>query len=390
MAQLATKRPEKPLKQILAALNAVDATANRDPEHLQGLVVEAFATGDRMASSPVLAPETGPFGCEADDRFDPMAVRPLSPSMPVFDRSRRGSVSAESYDPARGIHEAPKTIPKTVAERTRLAKCLASNLMMKSLPETTRTALVDAMFERQVRAGEDVIVQGDAGDNFYVVETGAFSILIAGRGEVNQAGPGQSFGELALMYNQPRQATVRAVSDSVVWGLDGPTFRKVMIDIAYRRRMLHKDLLSKVKLFATLSAAEVARIAEALVPISYAAGETILQQGDLGQEFFIIAEGETSVTQGAGGTVIIAEGETSATQGAGGTGAEVNRLGPGDYFGELALLTNAPRSATVTALTAVQCLILSRSDFNRLMGPLVPYLERNSEHYKKYQKYMVA
>lgn len=398
MAQLATKRPEKPLKQILAALNAVDATANRDPEHLQGLVVEAFATGDRMASSPVLAPETGPFGCEADDHFDPMAVRPLSPSMPVFDRSRRGSVSAESYDPARGIHEAPKTIPKTVAERTRLAKCLASNLMMKSLPETTRTALVDAMFERQVRAGEDVIVQGDAGDNFYVVETGAFSILIAGRGEVNQAGPGQSFGELALMYNQPRQATVRAVSDSVVWGLDGPTFRKVMIDIAYRRRMLHKDLLSKVKLFATLSPAEVARIAEALVPISYAAGETILQQGDLGQEFFIIAEGETSVTQGAGGTgaeVITAEGGASVTQRAGGMGAEVittevNRLGPGDYFGELALLTNAPRSATVTALTAVQCLILSRSDFNRLMGPLVPYLERNSEHYKKYQKYIAA
>lgn len=223
------------------------------------------------------------------------------------------------------------------------------------------------MFERKVRAGEDIIVQGDIGDNFYIVESGSFAVLVEGKGEVTTVGPGQSFGELALMYNQPRAATVRALEDAVVWGLDGATFRKLMIDIAYRRRLLHKDLLAKVPLFATLSQPELARIAEALVPITYAAGETIIAEGDYGQEFFILAQGETRVTI---------------------RGEEVNRLGPGDYFGELALLNKAPRKATVTALSPVQCLTLSRSDFIRLMGALLPYLERNKEHYKRYQEHI--
>lgn len=326
-----------------------------------------------------LAAATPKQDAEQQDAFDPDAPAPTSPSsmMPRgFDkRSRRGSVSAESYDPSKGSTHAPLSIPKTASERSRLQSALSSNLLMKGLNETTRQQILEAMFERKVRAGEDVIRQGDIGDNFYVVESGSFSILIEGQGEVNRAGPGQSFGELALMYNQPRQATVRALEDCVVWGLDGATFRKVIIDVAYRRRMLHKDLLSKVPLFATLSPTEVARIAEALVPISYKAGETIVRQGELGQEFFILADGQTEI-------LIQESAETGP--------AAVNTLNSGDFFGELALLTNEPRSATVVAKTDAQCLVLSRSDFNRLMGPLLPYLERNREHYKKYQKYVPA
>lgn len=306
---------------------------------------------------------------DAFQEFDPdaapsPALSPSVASLRGFDkRSRRGSVSAESYDPSKGSAQAPMAIPKTASERARLEAALGSNLLVKGLGTGTRQQILEAMFERKVRAGEDIIREGDLGDNFYVVEAGQFGVYIAGRGEVTRCGPGQSFGELALMYNQPRQATVRALEDSVVWGLDGATFRKVIIDVAYRRRMLHKDLLGRVPLLAALSPAEHARIAEALVPIAYTAGDTIIRQGDLGQEFFIIAEGQTEV--------LIA-------------GKPVNSLGPGDFFGELALLTNEPRSATVMARTPVQCLVLSRADFNRLMGPLLPYLERNREHYKQY------
>ncbi len=309
---------------------------------------------------------------EAKDTFDPYGVSPrLSPVVQVqmADRSRRGSVSAESYDPAKGSTHSPFSIPKTESERSRLESCTASNILFKGLPEQTRSQIMEAMFERKVRASEIIIREGDLGDNFYLIESGKFSVLKEGVGEVNVLGTGQHFGELALMYNQPRMATVKAVEDSVVWGVDGATFRKVVIDIAYRRRMLHKDLISKVPLFATLSPPEVARISEALVPISYAAGETIIQQGDLGQEFFIIAEGSADVH--------VKRADSSVQK--------VNSLGPGDFFGELALLSNAPRSATVSALTDMQCLVLSRADFNRLMGPLLPYLERNKEHYKKYE-----
>lgn len=240
------------------------------------------------------------------------------------------------------------------------------------------------MFERKVKAGEDVIRQGDIGDNFYIVESGLFSVLVEGKGEVTQVEPGQSFGELALMYNQPRQATVRALADSIIWGLDGATFRKVIIDISYKRRLFHKDLLSKVPLFATLSPLEVSRISEALVPIQYAPGEIIIQQGDYGQEFFIISEGQTEVfiDQQAPKDEALEATPPKPTL--------VNTLGPGDYFGELALLNKEPRTATVKALTLVKCLTLSRSDFTRLMGPLLPYLERNQEHYRSYEQHIPA
>lgn len=343
-------------------------------------MASAFEKADEVPvfETPFATTTTGGGSLQEQlDSFDPEKPSFIkeNPNLKASLRNRRGSVSAESYDPAKGSTQSPLSIPKTASERARLQEALSHNLMMKGLPESTRAQILEAMFERKVRAGEDIIVQGDIGDNFYVVESGSFAILIDGKGEVNRALPGQSFGELALMYNQPRMATVRALEDAVVWGLDGSTFRKVIIDIAYRRRMLHKDLLGKVPLFATLSPAEVARIAEALVPISYAQGETIISQGDVGQEFFILAEGTTEIT-------LIGED--------GGPAQKVNELGPGDYFGELALLTNAPRSATVTAITPVQCLVLSRSDFNRLMGPLLSYLERNREHYKKYEKYIAA
>lgn len=371
MEQLALKRPDRPLTAVKAAILSVEATANRDPEHLRSLVQESF---EKESKSLFVLP-TVYDDHEGEDVFPEFDPTPraalLSPISSAQQRGRRGSVSAESYDPAKGSSTAPMAIPKTASERARLEAAVTPCLLFRGIAEATKKQIIEAMFERKVRAGEDIIRQGDLGDNFYVVESGSFAILIEGAGEVNRCGPGQSFGELALMYNQPRQATVRALEDSCVWGLDGATFRKVIIDVAYRRRLLHKDLLARVPLLSTLSPAEHARIAEALVPVSYAPGETILRQGESGQEFFILAEGRTD---------ILIDGQL------------VNSLVPGDFFGELALLTNEPRTATVVAAEggACQCLVLSRSDFNRLMGPLLPYLERNREQYKQYQQYIQA
>ena len=72
------------------------------------------------------------------------------------------------------------------------------------------------MVEKKVQAGDVVIRQGDEGDNFYVVDDGQFEVFVNEKKAV-EIGPGGSFGELALMYNTPRAATVKALTDGVLW-----------------------------------------------------------------------------------------------------------------------------------------------------------------------------
>jgi cAMP-dependent protein kinase regulator len=103
--------------------------------------------------------------------------------------------------------------------------------MFKSLDQAQLEVMVGAMTSVHVQSGDQVIRQGDAGDLFYVVDSGEFEVYVASAGasdtKVMDVMNGGSFGELALMYGSPRAATVRAVSDGRLWALDRTTFRCV-------------------------------------------------------------------------------------------------------------------------------------------------------------------
>lgn len=95
-------------------------------------------------------------------------------------------------------------------------------------------------------------------------------------------------------------------------------------------------------------------------------GDIITNQGEAGDEFFIIEEGTAIVLQRR---------SSDAPQ------EEVGRLGRSDYFGEIALLFNRPRAATVKAQGPLKCLKLDRACFERLLGPCADILKRNMENY---------
>jgi CRP-like cAMP-binding protein len=225
------------------------------------------------------------------------------------------------------------------------------------------------MFEKTVPAGVELIRQGDEGDFFYTVNSGHFVVLKDGEKKV-EYGPGDTFGELALMYGSPRLATVKATELSTVWAVDRATFRGIVIDLSFRKRRLYEGFLRTVPLLHTLHDSELYRICDALQPVAFQPNSPIVQQGESGHEFYIIESGEAVVTMTNGEPV------------------EVARIGAGDYFGELALIYDAPRAATVKALTAVKCVTLSKADFIRLLGPVMPILQRNQEHYRKYEEYL--
>ena len=107
------------------------------------------------------------------------------------------------------------------------------------------------------------------------------------------------------------------------------------------------DALAKAPLFSALSKQELGALAKATEDIEVEEGKVLTRQGDLGREFFVIVEGDVSVTQ---------------------DGNEIRRLGPGDFFGEIALIyENARRTATVTASSPLRFFVLTRQSFRSLL-----------------------
>ena len=115
-------------------------------------------------------------------------------------------------------------------------------------------------------------------------------------------------------------------------------------------------------------------VADALEPVLYSAGDTIVRQGASGDVFFIIIEGKCNVMQ------------LDATTG---KERQIAELGPSDYFGEIALLTDRPRAATVIAAEQLKCVRLDRDRFNRVLGPCEDILRRNMAAYNKYMAHQI-
>ena len=214
-----------------------------------------------------------------------------------------------------------------------------------------------------------MISQGDAGDYFYIVEKGSFDVYVNPSGALepgpdgmgNQVGhieAGGSFGELALMYNAPRAATViSAESGCTLWALDRITFRRILMECTFARRRMYESFLGEVPLLSTLTPYERSKIADALRTQIFAEGEVIIREGDPGHSFYLLERGEADAYKGD-------------------TSNKVLHYNKGDFFGELALLNDAPRAASVVATTEVKVASLGKSAFQRLLGPVEGIMRR--------------
>ncbi|SPO32010.1 probable cAMP-dependent protein kinase type II regulatory chain [Ustilago trichophora] len=340
------------------------------------------------SQSPESAPIPAPPTNLPPSSSSTIANAPLIP--PTFNLGRRTSVSAESMAPSavNAEHDGsplPKTvIPKSEEQMQRIRGSIGNNLLFRNLEQDQYRDVLLAMKEVKVESNVTVIEQGAQGDYFYVVESGTLDVYVRspprnGDDHVQGAsasalgdkkvsyGPGSSFGELALLYAQPRAATVVSTSACTLWALDRITFRSILMETNSRRRALYEKFLMDVPLFERLSAAERAKISDSLELREYAPGQSVISQGERGSEFFIIVEGDAEVrkTKEAGREEV------------------VGKLSRGDYFGELALLNNAPRAATVAAVQgeAVKLRVVTMSEraFTRLLGPLAGILERHAK-----------
>ncbi|CAG8450556.1 6721_t:CDS:2 [Diversispora eburnea] len=354
------------------------ASGSHASEHTQGLtdlsdteVPEPAGSPDFYSAKTSIAstPTTDYFPETEEELYDdePSDL----PAIPInYNRGRRASVSAESMAPSKDKDYVKVIIPKTDEQRQRIEASIANNFLFKNLDEEQYKDVIDAMVEKRVSKNEDVIKQGGIGDFFYVVETGTFDVYVSKNEDVpelvNNYEPGGSFGELALMYNAPRAATIVATSDAVLWALDRITFRRILMENTSRKRRMYESFLSEVTILVSLEPYERQKIADALESLYYEDNELVIKQGDIGNNFYLIESGEARVTK-------VDEN---------GIEHEFPGLNKGDYFGELALLNNRPRAVNIRAKGRLKVATLGKKAFVRLLGPVVDILKRNSDNYE--------
>jgi len=212
--------------------------------------------------------------------------------------NRRKSVSAEADSYSEEKWE-KKVVPKTDEALARIKKATTDSFLFASLSEEQKRDIYDCMNEIKVKKDQSIIEQGVEGDFFYVIDSGKYDVLKTFDKEekkVFQYDEVGSFGELALMYNCPRAATVRAVTDGILWAVDRATFRHIVVANSVKERKKREEWLEQVPILVNLTKQERSQVADCLITQEFKDGDYVIRAGERGDVFYIIESGSAMAT----------------------------------------------------------------------------------------------
>jgi putative peptide zinc metalloprotease protein len=242
------------------------------------------------------------------------------------------------------------------------------------LPEELLSDLAGRVRLRVLRPGEPIFRQGDRPDAFYVVRRGSVQVEdehpeTGDTRVIRTMSQGESFGEMGLLGSHRRQATVRAIDDVELFEVDKGTFDRLLAedmrapDFGHTMQALAE--LRELPVFQGLDAEQLSAILEHGAWVTAAPGQALVTQGEPGDRFFVVESGRAEVERDA---------------------AVVGSVSKGMYFGEVALLRDVPRTATVAAVTPMRLFALDRDGFELAVadafrrGTLRPAADRIGQH----------
>jgi cGMP-dependent protein kinase 1 len=235
---------------------------------------------------------------------------------------------------------------KTRPEKSEICKTLQNHFLFQSLPVKDVNFLVQEFAFYRFPEQALVFSQYSTGLYFYLIAAGSVSVEINGQIKA-VLGKGECFGDLALLHDTLRTATVQTIEATDVWVLDRDTFKRAVKSISKHRFQENKAFLDSIPIFATLSGVQKVTLLELMVSQEFKAGEKVVCEGDMGEIFYIVKKGNAMCSV---------------------RGVEVREIGPGDVFGEQALLYGTKRTATITALSKLSLLSLGSSQLAEVFG----------------------
>ncbi|XP_077378759.1 cGMP-dependent protein kinase 2 isoform X2 [Festucalex cinctus] len=250
-----------------------------------------------------------------------------------------------SFDKAR--------VPKESSVKKQLVEALNRNQYLKRLEPQQLRDMVECMYLRTYQKADFVVQQGEAGNHLFILADGKLDVFQQDT-LVSSMAAWTAFGELAILYNCLRTASVRAVDKVCTWALDREAFQNIMRRTAETRHHQYRHFLRSVSLLANLPDDKLSKIVDCLEVEYYNKGDYVIREGEEGSTFYIIAQGKVKVTQ-----------TTKDHK----SPRVINTLKKGDYFGEKALISDDVRSANIVAdEDGVECLLMDRQTFNQTVG----------------------
>ncbi|KAL6226531.1 hypothetical protein ACLB2K_000493 [Fragaria x ananassa] len=269
---------------------------------------------------------------------------------------------------------------KTWEEEAQIERALHDHFLFRKLTDSQCHVLLDCMQRVEVQPGDIVVRQGGEGDCFYVVGNGEFEVSAIqeeNNGEVPRvlqrytADKLSSFGELALMYNKPLQASVRAVTTGTLWALKREDFRGILMskfsNLSYLKLLRSVDLLSRLTIL------QLSHIADSLSEVSFSDGQTIVNENEGLLALYIIQKGKVRITFDANSVSnpvvcsLMSDDQKDDHQ----SGKEIIvEKTEGSYFGEWTLLGEHIDLFSAVAVGDVVCAVLTKERFDSVIGPL--------------------
>ncbi|RXN12102.1 cGMP-dependent kinase 1 isoform X1 [Labeo rohita] len=256
-------------------------------------------------------------------------------------RTKRQAISAEptAFDIQDLNHVTLPFYPKSPQSKELIKEAILDNDFMKNLELSQIQEIVDCMYPVEYDKESCIIKEGDVGSLVYVMEDGKVEVTKEGM-KLCTMGPGKVFGELAILYNCTRTATVqssekeavpqvRALTNVKLWAIDRQCFQTIMMRTGLIKHAEYMEFLKSVPTFQGLPEEILSKLADVL------------------EEVNVTREDPPN-----------------------GTPVYLRALGKGDWFGEKALQGEDIRTANVIAAEAVTCLVIDRESFKHLIGGL--------------------
>ncbi len=242
---------------------------------------------------------------------------------------------------------------------------LAEMPMFAEVPPDTLRAVAGRMILQHVPAGERVYMMGESGSALYLIESGEVELTAENAGgvveELARVSSGGHFGEMGLLTGKIHGEDATAIRNTNLWilqrsdldNLSGkyPAIGKALtqgmaVRLASEQGPSALDRFRTFELFSDLTQEELSQVSEYLRPMRYRAGEQIFRVSSPADMLFLLESGQVRMQSFSGGWI----------------------AGPGEAFGERALLTNQPHNASAVAETDVDVWTLAKRDFDMLMA----------------------
>ncbi len=257
--------------------------------------------------------------------------------------------------------------------------------ILQFLPEKVRKLIVDSFVPGSFTFGQTIVREGEPADAFYLLVSGQARVVKQGDNaeeiSLNMLRPGDSFGEMGLLEEASRNATVRATSDVSVLKLDRAVFQALIhtepeirhyFELQIKHRHLH-NFFRVYSPFARLPADQLKTLLVELKPVSFDHGARVIRQGDKPGPMYVVEEGRLrTFTEENGRRHYLAY------------------LRKGDFFGEMSIFKAEPRSASVEAVSPCKLLELAPVTFAKLLESYPAFRAQIEERIEQYDYKNVA